>query len=76
MSDVNQGWWIDTDLHGAQKNQVRYDAQRDWDLLWKKDFIFAGCNGGIASDIARLEAIIEAANKRLDQYRDKLEDQE
>ena len=52
------------------RNQIRQDCQRDWQLLWEKDFIFAGCNGGIGSDINRLEEIIVAAKARLEKYRE------
>jgi len=53
------------------RNQIRQECQRDWELLWDKNFIFAGCNSGIGSDIRRLEEIIEAAWARLDQYQEK-----
>jgi hypothetical protein len=52
------------------RNQIRYDCQRDWQLLWEKDFIYAGCNGGIGSDINRLENIIKVAEARLKTYRE------
>ena len=74
-----QDFYIDRDVPAdvhpttvtLARNQIRYECQRDWELLWDKSFIFAGCCGGIESDISRLEKIIKAAEERLRQYREK-----
>lgn len=79
MSDKEillQGFYIDQGVDMTQapisvtlrRNQIRYECQRDWELLWDEDFIFAGCNGGIGSDLNRLEEIVKAAQARLEQY--------
>lgn len=71
-----QKFWIDTDIAPedvAKRNQRRCDCQSDWQLLWEKDFIFAGCNGGIYHDIHRLEEIIQAAQTRLAEYNKRIE---
>lgn len=63
-----QNWWIDS-LDERETEKRRTNSQRDWELLWDPNFIYAGCNGGIGSDINRLEEIIVAATQRLDQYK-------
>lgn len=75
-----QDFYIDHDVDKTRhpvrvvldRNQIRQECQRDWELLWDKNFIYAGCADGIDSDLYRLIKIIDAAKARIEQYNQRI----